>query len=220
MHTSQIPAAFAARKGIDLAAPGGVEALLEFHRGFFGDATMQEDSDGDGQQGDPAASAGEQEHAGDGGDEQLGEPGKKALTAEREANRQLRSELTDLQKRLKDYEDRDKTAEQKQAEHLTELEQQAATAKSSLAEKDALLLRYQVAAEKGLDLSAAERLRGATKDEIAADADDWISTWGTGKTPARQHVPDPGQGARTTPKEDDYSVGQARARQRFGTPNT
>ena len=219
MYTSQIPAAFAARKGIDLAAPGGVEALLEFHRDFFGDATMQEDSAGDGQQGDPAASAGEQEPA-SGGDEQLGEPGKKALTAEREANRQLRSDLTDLQKRLKDYEDRDKTAEQKQAEHLTELEQQAATAKSSLAEKDALLLRYQVAAEKGLDLSAAERLRGATKEEIAADADDWISTWGTGKTPTRQPVPDPGQGPRHTPKEDDFSVGQARARQRFGTPNT
>ena len=79
MHTSQIPAAFAARKGIDLAAPGGVEALLEFHRGFFGDATMQEDSDGDGQQGDPAASADGQEPAGDGDEE----PGHRILRAVR-----------------------------------------------------------------------------------------------------------------------------------------
>lgn len=220
--------AFQTRKVFDLSEPGGIERLLEFHRGFFGDARMEAtDGPAGGQdegRSDSGPAGGEDDGHGEDrqDDERLGEGGRKALTAEREANRALRAEKQDLEKRLRELEDRDKTEEQKRAERLTELEQTAATAQRSLEEKDALILRYQVAAEKGLDLVAAERLRGTTREEIAEDADTWISRWGAGATPPRQKVPDPGLGARTPAKEDDFAAGQARARQRFGldTPNT
>lgn len=227
--TDTTTTAFQARKAIDLTEPGGIERLLEFHRGFFGDARMEAgegEASGGQDEGrsdsDPAAREADGRGEDRQDDERLGEGGRKALTAEREANRALRNEKQDLEKRLRELEDRDKTEEQKRAERLTELEQTAATAQRHLEDKDALILRYQVAAEKGLDLVAAERLRGSTREEIAEDADTWISRWGAGATPPRGKVPDPGLGARTPAKEDDFAAGEARARKRFGldTPNT
>lgn len=225
--TDTITTAFEARKAFRLETAEDVAQLLDFHRGFFGDARMEAaagDSDGGSQdegQGDPTPGQGE--HGGDGasrqGDEPLGEGGKKALTAEREANRALRSEKQDLENRLREYEDRDKSEEQKQADRLAELERKAATAEQSIAEKDALILKYQVAAEKGLDLVAAERLRGTTKDEIAQDADDWLSRWGNPRTPGRD-LPDRGQGPRHNAPEDDFAAGLERARKRFANQNT
>lgn len=44
--------------GIDLTAPGGVEALLEFHRAQFGDAVMMATEGGDGGEGNGAGEGG------------------------------------------------------------------------------------------------------------------------------------------------------------------
>lgn len=41
--------------GIDLTAPGGIDALLAFHRAVFGDARMEDGAGGDGAGGDGAA---------------------------------------------------------------------------------------------------------------------------------------------------------------------
>ncbi|WP_102157699.1 hypothetical protein [Zhihengliuella halotolerans] len=107
--------------GIDLNAPGGLARLFDFHRATFGDAVMEDgaggnepkpggdpksggDDGGDG--GDSGKAGGDPNPAGDGdGDEKLGEPGKKALKAEREAHAKAKKELADANKKLQEIED-------------------------------------------------------------------------------------------------------------------
>lgn len=69
-----------------------------------------------------------------------------------------------LRTREQEIEDSKKSAEQKAADAL-------AAAQSSATEAAAKALRYEVAAEKGLDLALAARLTGSTKEELEADAD-------------------------------------------------
>lgn len=94
-------------------------------------------------------------------DEQLGDGGQKALKAEREARKQAEDTLRALRQEI---EDSKKTAEQKAADDI-------AAAKAAAGESSAKALRYEVAAEKGLDLKLAARLTGSTKEELEADAD-------------------------------------------------
>lgn len=100
--------------------------------------------------------------------EDLGEAGKKALAQERAAKKAAEKQLSELQKRLQEFEDRDKTEAQKLADRVAAAEQ----------ERDALLLtamRQKVALEKGLPATLAERLKGSTEDEMSADADELLS---------------------------------------------
>lgn len=91
----------------------------------------------------------------------LGEAGKKALQAERDARKKAEDDFKALQQQIADSQ---KTAEQKAAEAL-------AAAQASANDAAAKALRYEVAAEKGLDLALAARLTGSTKEELEADAD-------------------------------------------------
>lgn len=91
----------------------------------------------------------------------LGEGGVKALQRERDARAAADKALADLRKEI---EDGKKTAEQKAADDL-------AAEKRTSQENAAKALRYEVAAEKGLDLKFASRLTGSTKEELEADAD-------------------------------------------------
>lgn len=91
----------------------------------------------------------------------LGEGGKKALQAERDARATAERALADLRREV---EDSQKTAEQKAADDLAEARRSAESA-------TAQALRYEVAAEKGLDIKLASRLTGATREELEADAD-------------------------------------------------
>lgn len=93
--------------------------------------------------------------------EPLGAPGLKALQDERDARAAAEKALADLTKQI---EDSKKTAEQKTADDL-------AAAQRDAADASLRALRYEVAAEKGLDLKLAGRLNGSTKDELAADAE-------------------------------------------------
>lgn len=81
-------------------------------------------------------------------------------------------EAETLRLKLKEFEDRDKT----EAERLAD---RAATAEKAAADAAASLLKYQVAAEKNLPAQLAARLQGATKDELAADADALIKLLGS-----------------------------------------
>ncbi len=111
----------------------------------------------------------------------LSDAGKKALTEERKARaaaeRQARSaqkQLDELGKRLQEFEDRDKTEAQKLAEGKAEAEREAATAKQEL-------MRYRVAASKKLPAELADRLKGATEEEMAEDADRLLEVFGAQK---------------------------------------
>jgi hypothetical protein len=123
--------------------------------------------------------------------EDLGEAGKKALAAERAAKKAAEKQLADLSKRLQEYEDRDKTEAQKLAERVAAAE----------AERDALRLtslRQKVALEKGLPATLADRLKGNTEEELAADADELLALVPVGADPSAPGPrPDLSQGARS-----------------------
>lgn len=116
----------------------------------------------------------------------LGDAGKRALTAEREARRTAEAEAAALRKQI---EDATKTAEQKAADDLRAAQAEAAT-------NAAKALRYEVAAEAGLPLALAARLTGSTRDELAADAETLKTLIPAGATPPRTPAPDPSQGPR------------------------
>lgn len=78
------------------------------------------------------------------------------------------------------------------------LETRATTAEQRATEIEARLLRYEVAAEKGIPLTAAARLQGATKEELEADADNLLSLIGERDKP-RTPKPDPTQGRGNNP---------------------
>jgi Skp family chaperone for outer membrane proteins len=84
---------------------------------------------------------------------------------------QYRNELKDVRGNLKKFEDEGKTEAQKLADAAAAAERQAT-------ESTAKLLRYEVAAEKGLPLRLAGRLQGSTKQELEVDAENLIKEFG------------------------------------------
>lgn len=76
-----------------------------------------------------------------------------------------RTRLADVETRLQQFEDRDKSA----ADRLTE---RLAQAEARSTEAESRLMRFEVAAEKGLDAAATSFLVGATREEIEASADE------------------------------------------------
>lgn len=103
------------------------------------------------------------------------------------------AELSPLAERLAEIEESSKTAEQKAAERAAALEESDREKGATISGLEAKLLRYEVAAAKGLDLKAALRLQGSTREEIEADADDFAKAFSPS---APGEVP--GAGARGT----------------------
>ena len=95
----------------------------------------------------------------------LGDGGQKAIVAEREARKAAEKQLRDLQRSLKEYEDRDKSELQKALERADDAEKRASTAEFNA-------MRNKVAAAKGVPASS---LTGSTEDELMASADDLIA---------------------------------------------
>ncbi len=89
---------------------------------------------------------------------------KNALRSEREAAKEARKKAEDLAARVKKFEDKDKSESEKAAE-------EKATAERRAAEAETKLMRFEVAAAKGLDPKWASRLAGSTKEELEADAE-------------------------------------------------
>jgi hypothetical protein len=120
----------------------------------------------------------------------LGEAGKKALAAERAAKKAAEKQLSELQKRLQEFEDRDKTEAQKLAERAAAAEQ----------ERDALRLtamRQRIALEKGLPPQLADRLKGSTEEEMSSDADALLELVPVAGDATPGPRPDLSQGARS-----------------------
>jgi hypothetical protein len=133
----------------------------------------------------------------------LGDGGKKALAEERRARtaaeRQAKAaakQLGELQTRLKEYEDAQKSDLDKLTERATAAERQAATAQ-------ARLLRYEVAAAKKLPPGWAGRLQGTSKEELEADADALLEQ--LGESQARQ-TPGYDGGVRQTARPTDMNA--------------
>lgn len=101
----------------------------------------------------------------------LSDAGKRALSEERKARtaaeraaKAAQKQLDEVSKRLTAFEDRDKTDLQRATEAVAAAEKRAAEAEQKL-------LRQRVAADKKLPPALADRLRGSTEEEMAADAD-------------------------------------------------
>lgn len=71
---------------------------------------------------------------------------------------------------------------QKANEAAAQFKSQYETAQSELDWRETLLKRQEVAASKGLDPKLWSRVKGATEDEITADVDDLLSTFGSSKS--------------------------------------
>ena len=100
----------------------------------------------------------------------LGDAGKKALDAERREKRAAEKRAADLEARLKEFEDRDKTETTRAIERAEAAEKAAAAA-------EARALRLEVASEKGLTPAQAKRLVGETREELEADANELLETF-------------------------------------------
>ena len=132
------------------------------------------------------------------------EGAKKALDAERKARREAEAKLKDVTDRLTAIEDKDKSEVDRLTGKVAQLEKDLA---SATAKAD----RYEVALDKGLDMTRAKRLTGTTREELEADAEE-LAGWtapgkggsGGGGTPAKP-VEDLGGGGDPTeePEETD-----------------
>ncbi|MFP3990658.1 hypothetical protein U9R90_24975 [Streptomyces sp. E11-3] len=118
---------------------------------------------------------------GDQGGSELGDAGKKAIAEEREARRAAEKTRKELEARLKELEPL--AAKAKQLEDSKKSESEKLTEKLTAAEKRAAAseeraLRLEVATAKGLTPAQAKRLVGASKEELEADADELLASFG------------------------------------------
>lgn len=117
--------------------------------------------------------------------QELGDGGKKALQAERDARKTAERTTAELSARLKQFEDA----------NLSELERTKKAAEESAAELAKLRhenTRNKVAIDKGVPADLVEFLTGDTEGDIAAKADLLLARLNTPGTPK----PDPSQGAK------------------------
>lgn len=131
------------------------------------------------------------------GDQPLGEAGLKALQREREARKALERQLAELAplKQLADLLGGKSTGDAKtDLERLTERMDQY---ERQITEERMARWRAEVAAEKGLSPALAERLRGSSKEELAADADALLALIPAQSSGPRNPAPDPSQGVRS-----------------------
>lgn len=107
----------------------------------------------------------------------LGDAGKKALDEERKARRDAEKKAKDLEDRLKSIEDKDKSEVERLTEQIATLTKER---DSAVGRAD----RLEIAVTKSLDedkalriTSAAKRLTGATREELEADADEFLTAF-------------------------------------------
>lgn len=154
--------------------------------------------------GAPAAATGAPPATPTADDKPLGPNGEKALQAERDARKELERKLAalaPLEKLAAALGGGDLAQGKSEIELLTERQ---ATFEKEVAKEREARWRAEVANEKGLTPTQAARLRGATRDELVADADTLVADFGitpgtpgapTATTPGTPK-PDPSQGAR------------------------
>ena len=108
----------------------------------------------------------------------LGEAGKKALQAERDARKQAEAARKDLEAQLKavqakvqEFEDADKTEVEKANAAVERANSQIAEMEARATAAETALLRYEIAQEKGITGKALDLLVGSTREELEAKAD-------------------------------------------------
>lgn len=103
-------------------------------------------------------------------DEQLGEGGKRALEAEREARKNLEKELREATALIEQFKDAQRSDEEKQQHKIETLEAELNQARLDKETLEHQLLVADVAAEVGLPAELAARLQGDDRESLLADA--------------------------------------------------
>lgn len=135
-------------------------------------------------------------------DEALGAPGLAALKSEREAKSAAERRAAAAEARIKEFEDRDKSEAEKQAERLAEFERENAELKSAKT-------RVEVAATKGVPAELFAGPASNSPEDLAAFADVLIKFKGEPQAP-RLHIPNEGKSPTQQSGDDDF------VRQLFG----
>lgn len=205
----------------DLSAPGGVDALLAFHRSVFGGARMEADDEGgqpDEQQGEQKPPEKEPESRSD--SDGLGDAGRKAIAAERKAAREEKRRADEAQAQLEDLRRQQMTEQERAVAERDDARKQLEEANARLAAFEQERTRNEVAAAKGLSLAQARRLSGTTREEFEADADAFKAELAALAAPPVPK-PDPSAGAVDSGKPssvaDAIRAYQARTTSRSGT---
>lgn len=110
-------------------------------------------------------------------DEPLREPGKKALAEEREARTAAEKRAADLEKKVREFEDRDKTDDEKKDARIKELEQLLAERDTELTKSKVEQTRRDVASETNVPV---DLIKGKTREEMEASAKKALDWRGTG----------------------------------------
>ncbi len=118
----------------------------------------------------------------------LGDGGKKALDAERSARRAAEKAANEALAKVKEFEDRDKTEQERLTEQLAAMKSEAAQAKAES-------LRLRIAAETGLSPDLFEFLTGDDEEQVRAKAQKLQAATAAATDP-RRPAPDPTQGAK------------------------
>lgn len=129
-----------------------------------------------------------------GGDEPLGEGGKKALQAEREARRDLEKQLQQLAPLQKVAEALGGGDAEQGKSEIEQLQERITKHEEQLSSERTARWRAEIAAEKGLTAQQAERLVGSSREELASDADALLALFPP--APSGTPKPDPLQGGR------------------------
>ena len=145
--------------GIDITAPGGVQKLLDFHRLTFGDAVMEVDPDaGTAPAGEPNGQA----------------PEFKAPASQAELDRIIQDRVARVKNQFADYDDLKAKAGQVDTfqSRISELEttngELTGQVQTFTQEKERAALVSAIAKDKKVP---ADALRGTTKEELEAHAD-------------------------------------------------
>lgn len=135
----------------------------------------------------------------------LQDPGKKALAEERAARKAAEKQRAELESRLKEFEDRDKTEAQKLAER-------AEAAEKTAADKDAELLRLRTALKHGISDEDAETFLTGTDEATLTRQAERLAALRGSATPGTPK-PDPSQGVRSAgPPSLDALIAEAESK--------
>ena len=133
-----------------------------------------------------------------------------AIKAERDKAKAEREARLAAEARVKEFEDAQKSEDEKREEALQAAKQEAEAHKARVHELEVRQLRSEVAVDKKLPPKLAGRLTGETREEIEADADSLLEDLGT----LPVETPPPGDGGARTPvqpKDLDDQIREAEA---------
>lgn len=175
--------------GIDITAPGGLTALMAFHRRTFGDAVMETDEEA------AAKAAAEAKAAADAAaakaaDEKLGEGGIKALKAERDAREAA-------EKRAAEAEAKVQAAEDAKLSDIERAKKEAADAAAEAAKLKADNARLAALAEFPVPKEYQDLVTGTDAASYLASAKKISDLYARAEGKAPKPDPVPGSGKRS-----------------------